>query len=63
MVESTARGAAMLAGRATGMWSQRELMNLRQDTVQFTPSMKEAQRAALYGGWKRAVQRALHWAD
>ena len=63
MVESTARGAAMLAGRATGMWSQRELMSLRQDTVQFTPSMKEAQRAALYGGWKRAVQRALHWAD
>ena len=63
MVESTARGAAMLAGRAVGMWSQKELMNLRQDTVQFTPSMKETQRAALYGGWKRAVQRALRWAE
>ena len=63
MVESTARGAAMLAGRAVGMWSQKELMNLRQDAVQFTPSMKETQRAALYGGWKRAVQRALRWAE
>ena len=63
MVESTARGAAMLAGRAVGMWSQKELMNLRQDTVQFTPSMKETQRAALYGGWQRAVQRALRWAE
>ena len=63
MVESTALGAAMLAGRAVGLWTQQELNTLRQETVQFTPSMPESQRAALYGGWKRAVQRALKWAQ
>lgn len=62
MLESTALGAAMLAGRAVGLWSQQQLSSLRQETVTFTPSMQEAQRAALYNNWKRAVQRALKWA-
>ncbi|MBS0204349.1 MAG: glycerol kinase GlpK [Planctomycetes bacterium] len=61
--ETTALGAAYLAGLAVGYWT--DLQDLRRNWVldrEFTPQMDEATRAQLYRDWKRAVQRAKDWA-
>ena len=62
-VETTALGAAYLAGLATGYWKSREEIreNWQIGTV-FTPGMEEEQRAKLVKGWNRAVRCALAWA-
>ncbi|MFC5653485.1 glycerol kinase GlpK [Paenibacillus solisilvae] len=61
--ESTALGAAFLAGLAVGYWeSKEEIAKLRQVDRVFQPAMDQAQRQALYGGWKRAVQAAIAFA-
>jgi glycerol kinase len=62
-VESTALGAAYLAGLATGYWKSKEEIreNWQIGTV-FTPGMDEEQRAKLVKGWNRAVRCALAWA-
>jgi len=60
MVESTALGAAFLAGLAVGFWpSPDALAGARRQERLFTPSMDEARREELYAGWKQAVGRAL----
>jgi glycerol kinase len=63
MVETTALGAAGLAGLAAGVWaSGAEFLASRQFT-RFTPSdAGTAAAAAAYGGWRRAVRSALAWA-
>lgn len=62
VVESTARGAAFLAGLATGFWEHiDELRNSFDLDVEFTPTMDVDEREALYSGWKRAVERASNW--
>jgi glycerol kinase len=64
VTESTARGAAYLAGLATGFWSSRdELVGSVRIERTFQPSMDEQTREALYAGWKRAVSRSLDWAN
>lgn len=64
VVESTARGAAFLAGLATGFWaSQDELRDAVEVERSFTSSMDEATRERLYAGWKKAVARSLDWED
>jgi glycerol kinase len=64
IIESTARGAAFLAGLATGFWTDiDQLRNSFDLDVQFTPSMPENAREALYKGWKRAVERASSWEE
>ena len=62
--ETTALGAANLAGLAVGVWqSQEELKQLwRCDTV-FEPKMTGTDRDRLLCGWSKAVGRSLHWAD
>ncbi len=62
--ETTAMGAAFLAGLATGMWPGFEPLEAvwRLDEV-FTPKMTEQQREALYRGWLKAVDRARNWVD
>ena len=62
--ETTALGAAYLAGLAVGVWqSQEELKQLwRCDTV-FEPKMTGTDRDRLLRGWSKAVGRSLHWAD
>ncbi len=63
-VETTALGAAYLAGLATGFWkSKDELLKRRETDKIFKPQMKEDQRKKLYTGWKKAVERAQHWED
>ena len=60
--ETTALGAAYLAGLATGFWKdQDEIQAQWQLDKGFDPQMDEARRAKLLRGWERAVQRALAW--
>lgn len=58
--ETTALGAAYLAGLAVGFWESREqIANQWQVQREFAPDMDAARRDALYAGWKRAVQATL----
>lgn len=55
--ETTALGAAFLAGLAVGFWQDKqEIINMWKIDKTFTPKMKEAERVKLYDGWKRAVR-------
>ena len=61
--ETTALGAAYLAGLATGYWSDRSEINAKWRLARrYTPSMDEGQRARLYRRWNMAVERAKNWA-
>lgn len=63
-VETTALGAAYLAGLAIGLWSDKsEIENIRDVSKIFTPKMSEDDRKTLYNGWKRAVERAKDWEE
>jgi glycerol kinase len=62
ITETTALGAAYLAGLAAGVWKSREeLADSWQLDARFEPSMADGTRAQLYGGWRKAVSRALDW--
>jgi glycerol kinase len=58
LVETTAMGAAQLAGLAVGFWgSPSELAATRRKDRRFRPRMPAARREALYRGWQDAVRR------
>ena len=62
-VETTALGAAYLAGLAVGYWKDRaEIAQNREIERIFTPQMEKSHRDELYKGWKRAVERSRDWA-
>ncbi|MBX6396303.1 MAG: glycerol kinase, partial [Alicyclobacillaceae bacterium] len=62
VIETTALGAAYLAGLAVGFWNKEDLAaNNRIDAV-FHPVMSEEERDRLYSGWKKAVSRVMGWA-
>ena len=63
VIETTAKGAAMLAGLATGVWSVADLNELGGIDREFTPAMDDARRSRLLSHWKRAVDRAKAWAE
>jgi glycerol kinase len=62
--ETTALGAAYLAGLAVGYWRDTEQLS-RNFKVQekFTPRMPAKQRESLYRKWKKAVERARGWEE
>ena len=62
-VESTALGAAYLAGLAVGYWENKEevMKNVQYDRV-FIPSIDEEERATKRKGWNKAVKYAFGWA-
>ena len=61
-VETTAAGAAYLAGLAIGYWKDKEdIVNNRKIDKVFKPTFDETKRVRLYKGWKRAVSAALAW--
>ena len=60
--ESTALGAAYLAGLAVGFWKKDELLAARKIADRYLPQMDETIRAKRRRGWKKAVSRALDWA-
>jgi glycerol kinase len=61
--ETTALGAAYLAGLAVGFWKdQAEIAAITRTGGRFEPKLPLAQRDALVEGWRRAVERAKGWA-
>ena len=64
ITETTALGAAYLAGLAVGFWKdKREIAEKWSAAKTFTSHMEDTQRNKLYRGWRRAVERSLHWAE
>ena len=61
VIESTAMGAAYLAGIKAGIWEKENIMKNRAIDRTFTPQIDVAKRTALYAGWKKAVERTLNW--
>lgn len=63
-VESTATGAAFLAGLGCGVWkSQQELRKISGNATEFKPVMDSEKRTRLLAGWGKAVKRSLAWAE
>ena len=61
--ESTALGAAYLAGLAVGFWkNESELARQLKIARRFEPAMPQARGEELFAGWQRAVERAKGWA-
>ncbi len=64
VTETTALGAAYLAGLAVGFWeSKEEIADIWQTENKFEPCCEEEERNRLYKGWKRAVTRAFKWKE
>jgi glycerol kinase len=64
ILETTALGAAFLAGLSAGVWSDlKELSHLRRIDKVFTPKMPKQIRLQLRLDWERAVRRALDWTN
>lgn len=62
VIESTAMGAAFLAGIGSGMWTKDDIVSARSIERTFKPAMDDAMRERLYKGWLRAVERTKGWA-
>lgn len=64
VTETTALGAAYLAGLAVGYWKDKaDIAQKWQIDKNFKPEMSGADRDGLYKGWKKAVERSLDWED
>ena len=61
IIETTALGAAYLAGIAIGYWSQEELAAKWHLDTAFYPKMPATQRHKLYANWQKAVKRTMGW--
>lgn len=61
IIETTALGAAYLAGLAVGYWKLDEISQQWQLDQTFEPEMGEAERTKLYKGWQKAVRRSMEW--
>jgi glycerol kinase len=64
IMETTALGAAYLAGLASGFWENTD--ELKKQWIadrSFVPAMEEQQRKTLLNNWQKAVSRALSWLD
>lgn len=63
VIESTAMGAAYLAGISVGLWKKEDIIKNRTIEKRFKPAMEDATRKHLYAGWQKAVQRTMGWLD
>lgn len=63
VIESTAQGAAYLAGIQIGLWKKESINTNRRNQKRFAPQMDEATRNRLYKGWQKAVERTMGWID
>ncbi len=64
IAETTALGAAYLAGLAVSYWKDKtEIAAKWKVDKEFSPNMEESLREDLYKGWKRAVSRSLNWEE
>jgi glycerol kinase len=60
--ETTALGAAYLAGIATGVWTRAEVSEMWREAARYEPRMSEDERESLLADWRRAVERSRGWA-
>lgn len=63
VIESTAMGAAYLAGIQAGVWKKSDIVKNRVIEKKFQPSMTNDVRDRLYKGWKKAVERTKGWVE
>ncbi|QSF43231.1 glycerol kinase GlpK [Paenibacillus tianjinensis] len=59
--ETTALGAALLAGLTSGIWSREQLESFNKAEKDFLPQMGEEERERRYDAWKDAVSRTMGW--
>ncbi len=63
-IETTALGAAYLAGLAVGFWKDTEEIKTNWALAEtFRPNMSQEKRESLIAGWKKAVKRSFTWED
>ncbi|MAT55329.1 MAG: glycerol kinase [Saprospirales bacterium] len=63
ITETTALGAAYLAGMAVGLWSQKDLAEKWELEQAFLPAISLQERNQKYHWWQKAVQRSLNWIE
>lgn len=63
IIESSALGAAYLAGIGVGLWRIEDILKSRKNENEFTPNMEEAKRNKIYKTWQKAVQRSMNWEE
>lgn len=63
VIESTALGAAYLAGIQIGLWKQEDIIRNRKIQKRFIPAMDDSLRTRLYKGWQKAVKRTMGWIE
>ncbi|MCX8491475.1 MAG: glycerol kinase GlpK [Cyclobacteriaceae bacterium] len=63
VIESTAQGAAYLAGIQIGLWKKEDIVKNRKIQRRFKPQMNDATRIHLYKGWQKAVTRTMGWGN
>jgi len=63
VIESTALGAAYLAGIHVGLWKKGDIVKNRRIQRRFVPQMENQTREKLYRGWQKAVERTKGWID
>ncbi|HEY3404238.1 MAG TPA: glycerol kinase GlpK [Ohtaekwangia sp.] len=63
IIESTAMGAAYLAGIQIGVWKKTDIIKNRKIQKKFIPDMEETVRVKLYNGWLKAVSRCKSWIE
>jgi glycerol kinase len=62
MAETTALGAALLAGVGIGAWTQQDVASRESERARYEPQMEDDERGELVAEWRRAVERARGWA-
>jgi glycerol kinase len=63
IIETTALGAAYLAGLGVGFWKMSDIENGWQLDRSFHPNMEEQARKRKYAGWEKAVKRCMAWEE
>jgi glycerol kinase len=62
IAETTALGAAYLAGIATGVWTREQVAEMWREAARHEPRMGDGERESLLGEWRRALERSRNWA-
>ena len=62
VAETTALGAAYLAGIATGLWDQAGVGKMWRERATYEPRMGDDEQQELLGRWHRAIERSIAWA-
>jgi glycerol kinase len=62
VAETTALGAAYLAGLGTDTWELEQVQDSWRERARYEPAMEADRREALLDDWRRAVERARDWA-